>query len=196
MTWTEVPGFFTPFDAMDYEHLVNSLPDNSTMAEIGCHRGKSLASIAPTLIRKNIKVHAIDIFDKVEVPGYLEPGVTSGKQGMFDDFLSTIKQFKIDNLVTVHAAPSLEVAERLSDLDFVFIDGDHSYEMVKAELEAWWPKVKVGGVLSGHDYDHNGRGWPGVHKAVHEKFGQPYFGVYIWSVRKTINGWETQSFLK
>ncbi len=36
--------------------------------------------------------------------------------------------------------------------DFVYIDADHSYEAVKADIEAWWPKVRMGGVLAGHDY--------------------------------------------
>ena len=49
-------------------------------------------------------------------------------------------------------------------LDFVFIDANHSYEHVKADIEAWKPKMKVGGMLSGHDY-----GEPcGVKQAVDE----------------------------
>lgn len=39
-------------------------------------------------------------------------------------------------------------------LDFVYIDGNHSYNYVLADLEAWWPKVKAGGMLIGDDaYD-------------------------------------------
>jgi hypothetical protein len=37
-------------------------------------------------------------------------------------------------------------------LDFVYIDGNHAYEFVKEDLEIWWPKIKSGGVLMGHDY--------------------------------------------
>lgn len=53
-------------------------------------------------------------------------------------------------------------------LDFVYIDGDHSYEFVKKDIEICLPLVKFGGVLGGHDFvnDH-----PGVVKAVTEKFG-------------------------
>ncbi len=49
---------------------------------------------------------------------------------------------------------SLEAAEKFTDatLDFVFIDGDHSYAAVKADIAAWWPKLISGGLLSGHDY--------------------------------------------
>ena len=37
-------------------------------------------------------------------------------------------------------------------LDFVYIDGDHSYEFVSTDIKAWWPRVKSGGILAGHDY--------------------------------------------
>lgn len=37
-------------------------------------------------------------------------------------------------------------------LDFVYLDAQHSYEAVKADIQAWYPKLKKGGILSGHDY--------------------------------------------
>lgn len=36
--------------------------------------------------------------------------------------------------------------------DVIYIDGDHSFEAVKADLDAWWPRVVPGGVLAGDDY--------------------------------------------
>ncbi|WP_197231395.1 class I SAM-dependent methyltransferase [Novipirellula artificiosorum] len=50
------------------------------------------------------------------------------------------------------------------ELDFVFIDGDHSYQSVKADLTAWHPKLRPGGILLGHDYDPER--FPGVVNAV------------------------------
>lgn len=41
-------------------------------------------------------------------------------------------------------------------LDLVFLDGDHSLEGVQRDIAAWWPKVKPGGWLGGHDYDGDG----------------------------------------
>ena len=49
--------------------------------------------------------------------------------------------------------------------DFVFIDADHSYESVKADIGAWAPKVRMNGSLLGHDYSPK---FPGVVKAVNE----------------------------
>ena len=50
-------------------------------------------------------------------------------------------------------------------LDFIYIDGDHDYEFVSEELRLWGPKVIVGGVISGHDYDAT---YGGVIQAVNE----------------------------
>jgi hypothetical protein len=38
--------------------------------------------------------------------------------------------------------------------DLVYVDGEHTTEAVQQDLEAWWPLVKVGGILAGHDFDH------------------------------------------
>ena len=43
-------------------------------------------------------------------------------------------------------------------LDLCFLDADHSYDGVREDLSAWWPKVKVGGWLSGHDWNHPHQG--------------------------------------
>jgi hypothetical protein len=37
-------------------------------------------------------------------------------------------------------------------LDWVFIDGNHSYEYVKEDIPGWTSKVKLGGIVSGHDF--------------------------------------------
>jgi len=66
---------------------------------------------------------------------------------------------------------SVDMAAEVPDksCDFVFIDGDHSYEGCKADIEAWQDKVKPGGWLCGHDYDHPEQG--DVKRAVDEAFG-------------------------
>ena len=63
-------------------------------------------------------------------------------------------------------ADSVEAASQIKDksLDFVFIDGDHSYEGVRRDIRAWMPKVKPGGWLMGHDYGNKPDG--GVKRAV------------------------------
>ncbi len=49
-------------------------------------------------------------------------------------------------------------------IDLVFIDGNHSYEYVKSDLEKYWPKVRTNGIMAIHDYYH--LNFPGVKVAV------------------------------
>jgi hypothetical protein len=52
-------------------------------------------------------------------------------------------------------------------LDFVFLDADHKYETIKADIQHWLPKIKPGGIIGGHDYSQS---FPGIPKAVNEFF--------------------------
>lgn len=49
---------------------------------------------------------------------------------------------------------SKEVAKTFEDnsLDFVYIDGDHTYNGAMTDIVSWTPKVRSGGIVSGHDY--------------------------------------------
>lgn len=74
-------------------------------------------------------------------------------------------------------------------LDFVFIDANHDYESVYQDIRLWAPKVKQGGIISGHDYDGRGdrSGQFGVKKAVDEFFGEDNVtkaGGLVWWVKK------------
>lgn len=51
---------------------------------------------------------------------------------------------------------SIEAAKEVPNdsLDFVYIDGNHQYDYVIKDIKVWYPKVKINGLLGGHDYDH------------------------------------------
>ena len=70
---------------------------------------------------------------------------------------------------------SLEAAPLIPDhsLDFAYVDARHDYASVLEDLEAWFPKVKPGGILAGHDYAdiEFGKNVFGVKSAVDEFFG-------------------------
>ena len=66
-----------------------------------------------------------------------------------------------------------EVASRrlpFSVLDFAYIDACHLYESVRRDISSWYPRVRTGGLICGHDYngkmDRKGK-W-GVKRAVDE----------------------------
>lgn len=73
--------------------------------------------------------------------------------------------------VTMLWMDSVKAAERINDgaLDLVFIDADHSYDGVRADISAWLPKLSPGGYMAGHDYDHSNTEFKfGVKRAVDE----------------------------
>ena len=43
----------------------------------------------------------------------------------------------------------------LCSLDWAFIDGNHIYKNVLDDMDVWFNRLKIGGILSGHDYNHN-----------------------------------------
>ena len=88
---------------------------------------------------------------------------------------------------------SLSALDDFDDLffDFVFVDGDHTYEGVKDDMR-WWSKVKNGGIFFGHDYDgrHEKRKTWGVKKSVDEFAEENGLTVnlhphLLWSIFKT-----------
>lgn len=59
-----------------------------------------------------------------------------------------------DNRLSVHRAASVDAAKKLPNgsLDCVYVDADHRYDAVLADLYAWAPKVKPGGLIWGDDF--------------------------------------------
>ena len=79
------------------------------------------------------------------------------------------------------AARALARVGMAGQIDMLWVDGDHLYESVKADLDAWLPLVKPGGLVCGHDY---GRDY--LQRAVHEHFAPEVVGCdagSIWYAR-------------
>jgi predicted O-methyltransferase YrrM len=81
-------------------------------------------------------------------------------------------QSQYPDRIIKHKMSSLEAAQLFKDgsLDAVYIDADHSYPSAREDILTWKPKVRPGGILSGHDY---GRCHIGVKLAVDEILGSP-----------------------
>jgi len=158
-----------------YAEMVRYFPTGSHFVEVGSWKGRSSAFMAVEInnSQKEIQFDCVDTWkgSETEDPHQNDQYVKNGT--LYEKFLSNIKP--VDHIITPIRGDSVETASTYKDdsLDFVFIDGDHRYEFVKADIEAWVPKVKSGGIIAGHDY-----GWcTDVRKAVHEFFGEGE-GVY------------------
>ena len=94
---------------------------------------------------------------------------------------------------SIITTPSPQCAADFEDesFDFVFIDADHTYDAVKADIAAWWPKVRPNGVLAGHDYRSlmDRKGKFGVSQAVDEFVDEKRLSVevhrgFVWIIQK------------
>jgi len=76
-------------------------------------------------------------------------------------------KFSSSKNVTFIHKDSIFASEDIKDesLDFVYIDANHRYENARADIEAWFPKLKPGGMIGGHDFDGSEDTY-GVYRAV------------------------------
>lgn len=81
---------------------------------------------------------------------------------------------------------ALDRERNMTLFDIITVDGDHDYEQVKADIEAWVPHLRPGGIMFFHDYDAKDAPMqhPGVKQAVDESevAGWPVFGRAGWSI--------------
>ena len=84
-------------------------------------------------------------------------------QGSFE--YDRVKRFPEAKFVRIKSKEAIVLVSDGS-LDLVFIDAEHTYKSTKEDILLWFPKVKKGGILCGHDYDEII--YPEVIKAVDE----------------------------
>lgn len=151
------------------------MPKGAACAEIGVWEGDFSARIL-AVVRPR-KLHLVDPWAAVSSGEYAEARyggrLERGQAEMDALYLAVLERFADERrhgVVEVHRLPSLEATSRFADgeLDFVYVDGDHTYEAVRADLEAYAPKVKPTGILAGDDYGFPGWWEDGVTRAVDE----------------------------
>jgi len=149
MYWEKIEE--QPFGFINfYERMVHRF-NNAIFVEIGVWKGHSVLYLAERVkeLKKNIKIYAIDTFEGSEE--HQESELI--KQGLlYETYLHNIEPLK--EYITTIQGSSHDVHTQFENesIDFLFIDADHSYEAVKKDLKLWYPKVKKGGIISGHDY--------------------------------------------
>jgi hypothetical protein len=164
---------FVPAHVVRGREILKRLPDGPVKgAEIGVFAG---ALSAELLKRKDLTLLMVDSWAGAENSDYIgdsgdfHAGLTQAEQDRYCEATKQSVKFA-GARGWIMRRPSLEAAALVEDgfLDFVFIDADHSYEGCRADIQAWMPKLKPGGLLSGHDYDNPDFQKFGVKRAVDE----------------------------
>lgn len=191
--YTSVDGWF---DWMDiYDLVVGEAPDGATLVELGVSLGKSLIYLASRVKlagKTGIKIFGVDCWDiplriqgdvVVQAAPSEESHITYHPADSYGRFLANLKAAEVDDIVTPLKMMTVDAANLFADCScfMVFFDASHAYAPVLADLKAWHPKVMIGGIEAGHDYN-GGDETPGpstgglgpwlVPLAVHEMFGR------------------------
>ena len=126
--------------------------ENLVGAEIGVYKGRNAKEILENLDIK--KIYLIDNWSR--------------KYGNKEKCAEVLKDHA-EKIVWLHGR-SEKMYENIEDgeLGFVYVDGGHKEHQVDMDLNLYWPKLKKGGLMCGHDYQ--GGKTKGVNKAVDKFF--------------------------
>lgn len=121
--------------------------------EVGVWRG-DYTSIIIAMLQPN-KFYGVDpyrIFD--DYKDQPDPNEYANQQNLDKLFERVQNRYARWPNAELMRTTGVEAAASFEDnsIDFVYIDGDHTYEFVRKDIAAWWPKVRPGGILSGHDF--------------------------------------------
>lgn len=135
-----------------YDDWAQRVPENGHIVEVGAHQGKSTLYLLEKLF-ENGKFRKTR-FDVNDIFGMEWGEIWFIVQNLNNAILPNgIRAIAGVNIMQVNSRESHRLYEDNS-LDFVTIDGDHSYEGCMADLVNFWPKLKVGGELAIHDMNH------------------------------------------
>lgn len=141
--------------------LADQAQVSQVIIEIGVWRGRSAACLAE---HTTGLVLAIDHFmGDSDTAKWFD----DRPDGLRNDCLDNLREFISAGRLLVLQRPSLEAAPFVAELlryrpaDMVFVDGDHSYDATVADINAYMPILRSGGLICGHDSD-----FPNVRRAV------------------------------
>lgn len=135
--------------------LASQLPPNPVVINFGAGAGNSALALLSG--RSDVFVHTID---------RQREGSPFGSLQGEENLLREHGLFKPDRINQIQGDSAETGRNWKTKVDMVFVDAGHAYEECKADIEAWLPHVKPGGIMAFHDY--TSPNWPGVVRAVDE----------------------------
>ena len=164
-------GWFNNEEGAFYCAAVERHP-KGVLVELGVHLGRSLSYVLESCRCLGFTVFAVDMWIDVVPDEIDERTHWRGGVHRWQRFNENLKAMGGEGYVNVLRMDSIDAANNFKNesVDVIFIDTLHTYEHTKGELEVWWPKLKHGGEMLGHDYNNAN---PGLVQAVDERFGKP-----------------------
>ena len=137
------------YNLHDMNKTLDFLNEGAVCAEIGVWKG----DFSKEIIKKNpSKLYLIDPWKSItDIPDRWHAAPQDEMDAIYNSVSSA---FDSDDRVQIIRKLSDDAASDIEDgsIDWIYIDGNHSYDFVKSDLENWWPKLKSGGALCGDDY--------------------------------------------
>ncbi len=148
-----IPGWFT-FPRF-YREAVNDARDGDVLVEVGAWLGRSTAYLGRCIKAsgKRIRLLVVDTFTGSST----EPDMISSAHAVGgsvrENFEENMRLADVLEVMEIKESRSLDAASVVPDRSctLVFLDADHRYEAVRADIRAWRRKVRPGGLLAGHD---------------------------------------------
>jgi len=146
---------------LDRIQLLNVLPKNATVAEIGVYRGEYSEHII-----KNSSPNKLMLIDPWRT--MLNADDVDPKFELF--YNEVVTKFKDNKNIEIVRKTSTDALQHIKNetLDWVYIDGNHNYEPCLNDLRTYASKVKKDGYICGHDWVTRSKPGFGVNRAVEE----------------------------
>ena len=160
-------------DPHDLEWLALEASRHNSIVEVGCWRGRSTTCLATNTAGT---VYAVDHWRGSEEH---QPVDAPQLYQMFlDQMAPFIESGKVIPLRKDSISAAAEFGSMNMSFDMVFIDASHDYESVSADIRAWKPLVRPGGLFCGHDAGH-----PPIMRALAELLPESHNENSMWVVR-------------
>lgn len=148
-----VKGFLSFGDLRVLFAAATEVEPTGTIIEIGSWMGLSAVVMADALKRRGAKTARIVCVDTWRGSPEHKGSALLANDGLYRQFVHNVTAAGAAEIITSVRGASVDVAAQWPDqsADLIWIDGDHSYEAVTADIAAWWRVVKPTGRILGHD---------------------------------------------
>ena len=152
----QIEGWARGDEASELAIVARRLPPDAVVVEIGSFLGSSAVLLAGARkLAGSGVVHCIDPFDASgdahSTPVY-EDLTSSLETSIRQRFDSNIEEAGVANWIVAHEGTAEEIsADWTEPIDLLFLDGDQSPDGARSSFDAWYPFLKIGGVLAVHN---------------------------------------------